>query len=119
MVALIAVGYALVIGIRRRRRDLAILKTLGFAAGRCGPGRVAGHDAGGSGVVIGVPLGILVGRVAWRLVADGLGVTDHPTVPVFGLVAVAVAAIAARQRHRMAPGALAARTRPAVVLRSE
>ena len=120
VVALIAVGYALVIGIRRRRRDLAILKTLGFDRGQV---RAAvawqATTLGALGVVVGVPLGILVGRVAWKLVADDLGVTDRITEPVLGLVVVAVAAIVLANVIAWFPARAAARTRPAVVLRSE
>ena len=35
VVALLAVGFALVTAVRRRRRELAVLKTLGFRATRC------------------------------------------------------------------------------------
>ena len=44
--AVLAVGHALVTGVRRRRRDLALLKTLGFDRRQlAGHGRVAGDDA--------------------------------------------------------------------------
>jgi hypothetical protein len=120
VVALIAVGYALVIGIRRRRRDLAILKTLGFDRGQV---RAAvawqATTLGVLGVVVGVPLGILVGRVAWKLVADDLGVTDRITVPVLALVVAGLATIALVNIIAWFPARTAARTRPATVLRSE
>ncbi len=119
-VALIAVGYALVIGIRRRRRDLAILKTLGFDR-RQVRGSVAWQATTLAlvGVVVGVPIGIVVGRVAWRLVANSLGIAPTSTVPFLALLAVAAAAVVLANAIAWFPARAAARTRPAVVLRSE
>jgi ABC-type lipoprotein release transport system permease subunit len=109
-----------VIGIRRRRRDLAILKTLGFDRGQV---RAAvawqATTLAGIGVIVGVPLGIVVGRVAWQLVADDLGVGDTTSVPVLRLVVVAALAIVLANLIAWFPARSAARTRPAIVLRSE
>jgi predicted lysophospholipase L1 biosynthesis ABC-type transport system permease subunit len=75
----------------------------------------------GVALVLGVPVGILCGRVAWRLFAGQLGIQPVvvlpvilvpvvPVVPAALVLAVAVAAV---------PGESAARTRPAEILRSE
>ena len=75
--ATIAIAHALVTTVRRRRRELAVLKTLGFVRGQV-RGTVA-CQAGTLtlvGLVVGVPAGILVGRFAWRLVTDALGVAS-------------------------------------------
>ena len=119
-VALVAVGYTLVIGIRRRRRDLAILKTLGFDR-RQVRASVAWQATTLAlvGVVVGVPIGIVVGRVAWRLVANSLGIAPTSTVPFLALLAVAAAAVVLANAIAWFPARGAARTRPAVVLRSE
>ena len=48
VIAGIALGYTLVVSVRRRRRELAILRTVGFTRrASTRRGRVAGHDARG------------------------------------------------------------------------
>ena len=69
------------------------------------------------GVVVGVPLGVVVGSLVWRAVADGLGIDASPSIPVFAVAATATGAVVLRTRS---PGvATAGRVRPAVALRSE
>jgi predicted lysophospholipase L1 biosynthesis ABC-type transport system permease subunit len=72
--ALLAVGHGLVTGVRRRRRELALLKTLGFV--RRQVRATIGWQAtalAAIGIVVGVPLGLVAGTLVWRAVADGLG----------------------------------------------
>jgi ABC-type antimicrobial peptide transport system permease subunit len=113
-------GHALLSVIRRRRRDLAILKTLGFQR-RQVRGAVAWQASTlvTIALAIGLPVGVMLGRVLWTTFADGLGVIAVPRVPV-AVVGLAVPAglilanlIAAR------PARNAARTSPALVLRTE
>ena len=63
LVALVAVGYGLVTSVRRRRRDLAVLKTLGFRRNQV---RLTiawqATTIGLVGLVFGIPLGLIVGR---------------------------------------------------------
>ena len=68
--AVIALGLTLVASVRRRRRDLALLKTLGFTQRQLAA-TVAWQStvAVGLGIVVGVPLGIVVGRSLWNLFA--------------------------------------------------
>jgi hypothetical protein len=119
-VALIAVGFALVTAVRRRRRDLAVLKTLGFDRGQVRM-TVAWQatTVAAIGLLVGIPLGLLLGRVVWHLVADELGVAGTPTWPVFAVVLLVPAALLAVNLIAAFPARAAARTRPAVVLRSE
>ena len=58
----------LIASVRRRRRDLALLKTLGFTERQLAA-TVAWHatTAVAIGVVFGVPLGVAVGRWLWDL----------------------------------------------------
>jgi hypothetical protein len=66
----------------------------------------------------GFPVGIAVGRWAWRPVADQLGVVSGPSVPpVPALVNIAGALLAAILAPP-GPGWVAARIRRATVLRS-
>jgi ABC-type lipoprotein release transport system permease subunit len=120
VVALVAVGFALITAVRRRRRDLAVLKTLGFDR-RQVRATIAWHATTVAviGIVVGIPLGLVVGRIVWRLVADELGVSTDPTWPTVGIVVLVPVALLAVNLVAAVPARRAARTRPAVVLRSE
>jgi hypothetical protein len=119
-VALVAVGFALVTAVRRRRRDLAVFKTLGFDRRQVRM-TVAWHATtiAAIGLLVGIPLGLALGRVVWRLVADELGVAGTPTWPVRAIVSLVPAALLAVNLIAAIPARRAAGTRPAVVLRSE
>ncbi len=120
VIALVAVGLALVSSLRRRRRELAVLKTLGFTR-RQVRATVAwqASTVAAVGLVIGIPLGLLVGTSVWRRVADELGVSGEPTWPVLGIALLAVGALLAVNVIAAFPARRAANTQPAVVLRSE
>jgi hypothetical protein len=123
LVALLALGtvaHALVTSVRRRRRDLAILKTLGFVRGQISQTVAwqATTFALAAGL-LGVPLGIAGGRWAWRVVAQQLGVAAGPVVPAGSVLAIATGALLVANLVAAGPGWTAARIQPAAVLRSE
>ena len=76
---------------------------------------------GGIGLVFGIPLGIVAGRAAWRIVADGLGVSAPATltVPALWLVAGAAVTLALVNLVAVVPARSAARVDTARTLRSE
>ena len=120
LLAVIAVGHALVTSVRRRRREIALLKTVGF--GRRQVGATVAWQAttlAVVGLVVGIPIGVLIGREVWGHVADSLGVATVATVPTIALVLTGVGALALVNLIAFFPGRAAARTRPAVALRSE
>ena len=120
LLALATVTHALVTSVRRRRRDLAMLKTLGFTRGQVS--QTVAWQATTFALVAalaGLPVGIAVGRWAWRLVADQLGVAAGPVVPTASVLAIAAGALLAANLAAAGPGWAAARIRPAIVLRSE
>jgi putative ABC transport system permease protein len=123
IVALIGVAtlaHALTTVTRRRRVELAVLRSLGFV--RRQVRAVISWQAGVLAIVaviVGVPLGIAAGQVAWRLFADGLGDVPEPVVPVIALLLVSVAAIAVALVVSAAPAVLAARVSAARGLRGE
>jgi hypothetical protein len=70
-------------------------------------------------VLAGVPIGVAFGRWAWVTFANAIGVVPAPAVPATELVVGVVGLIAAGVLLALWPAAVAARTSPAVVLRSE
>lgn len=115
-----ALVHVLATAIRRRRRDLAILKTIGFVRGQV-RGAVAWQSSAiaALAIAVGIPAGIVLGRWGWRLVAAQFGVVPVPVAPAALLALVLPAAVVLANVVAAVPGRIAARTRPALVLRSE
>ena len=118
--AVLALGLTLASSVRRRRRDLAMLKTLGFthrqlAAAIAWQASVTAVV----GVVIGVPSGVAVGRELWILFARSINAVPDPTVPVPSVVLVAVGSLVFANLVAALPGRWAARTPAGLVLRAE
>jgi hypothetical protein len=118
--ALLAVGYALVTAVRRRRHELAVLKILGFDRGQV-RATVAWQSTvlGAVGLVLGIPLGIIGGRLAWHLVAISLGISTDVTTPALWLIVSVPCTLAFVNLVAYLPGRAAARTAPAVALRTD
>ena len=118
--AIAALGLTLIASVRRRRRDLALLKTLGFT-GRQLAAAIAWQStiAVLIGTVVGVPLGIALGRWLWDLFARNIHAVPAPSVPPLSVALIAVGAIALANVVAFLPGRIAARTPTALLLRSE
>jgi hypothetical protein len=118
--AVIALALTLIASVRRRRRDLAIMKTLGFTK-RMLAAAVAWQATidGLIGAVIGIPLGILFGRELWTLFARDINAVPQPTVPALTVVLVGVGTVVVAIIAALWPGRSAASTPPGLVLRSE
>lgn len=113
-------AHALFSGVRRRRRDLAVLKTLGFRRRQLAT--VATAQATTFALVallLGVPLGIAAGQALWGVAADQIGTFAGPSVPVARLLLGAAVALASSMALAVWPGQRAARTPAAQVLRAE
>jgi predicted lysophospholipase L1 biosynthesis ABC-type transport system permease subunit len=120
VLALLAVGHAIVTSVRRRRRDLALLKTLGSNRRQI-RAAVAWQATTLAivGLVVGIPAGLIIGNLVWRRVANGLGVTTSAAIPTLALILIVPCALALTNLIAFFPARAAARTRPAVALRSE
>jgi hypothetical protein len=118
--AVAALTLALVSSVHRRRRDLALLRSLG-CTGRQLRATVAWQAsiAGGLGVIVGVPLGIVAGRWLWDLFARSVYVVPDPTVPVLSLAVAVVCTMVLVNVVAAMPGRSAASTSTARVLRGE
>jgi hypothetical protein len=118
--AVLALGLTLAETVRRRRRDLALLKSLGFTRRQLSA--VAAWQASVAavvGVVLGVPIGVVLGRQLWILFARDIDAVPEPTVPVLSIVLICIGAIVLANLVAALPGRLAARTPTALALRAE
>jgi hypothetical protein len=117
--ALLTVTHLLVTSVRRRRRDFAVLRVLGCTTAQLRAS--AAWQASTLTVLalaIGIPLGILGGRLAWQAFARYLGVLPVPALPV-PLLLLAAAALVLALLVAVFPARSAARTRPAPTLHTE
>jgi ABC-type antimicrobial peptide transport system permease subunit len=123
VLALLAIGtltHVLLSGVRRRRRDLAVLKTLGLVRSQLL--RVVSWQASTLTVValaVGLPLGVLAGRWSWALFAGATGVAGRADIPVPLVLAAIPVTLVLAIAIAAGPGWTAARLRPALILRSE
>ena len=113
------IAHTLVTSVHRRRRDLAILKAMGFVS-RQVRATVAWQASAiaATGLVIGLPLGVAAGRWAWTLLARGFAIEPVPVISAFVLLSVPAVLLMANLVAAV-PARAAARTQPAVVLRTE
>jgi FtsX-like permease family len=115
-----ALAHALVTSVRRRRRDLAILKTLGFTRAQVVVAVAwQATTVAAIGLLVGLPLGLGIGRFAWSVFAEGLGVVPEAVTPVGFTALVVPATIVLANLIAALPAQAAARTQPALVLRAE
>jgi FtsX-like permease family len=113
-------AHLLLVSASRRRREFALLKVLGFVRRQI---RVSvswqATTVAAVGIVVGIPLGIVVGNLAWQAFASNLGAVPLTVVPV-GLVAlVGGGALLLGNLLAVGPASFAARARPAAALREE
>jgi hypothetical protein len=123
LMALLAGGvlaYGLAVTVRRNAHDLAVARALGLTPRLLRrTARWASLAFATAALVVGVPIGLVAGRVIWRTYAEGLGVVADPVIAPWEIVAVVgatvllallVGTLAARRQARILPG---------TVLRSE
>jgi hypothetical protein len=118
--AVIALGLTLVTSVRRRRTDLALLKSLGFTKRQLASAIAwQASVAAGIGCVVGIPLGIAIGRFLWDLFVRQINAVPDPTIPTWSIVLIGVGAVILANLVAAVPGRIAARTPTAQLLRSE
>ena len=118
--AVLALGITLTASVRRRRRDLALLKTLGFTRRQLAV-TVAWQASVAAfvGIILGVPGGIALGRWLWDLFARDIYAVPRPSVPALEVLVVVGVTIVLANLVAALPGRMAARTATALVLRAE
>lgn len=87
-------AYLLSASLRQGRRDLAILRVLGFTRRQSITTVVVQAVAVAlAGALLAVPVGLTLGRAAWREAAQGVGVAVVPEVSLAGTLGVVLAAV--------------------------
>ena len=119
LVAVATLAHLLVTSVHERRRELALLRTLGIS-GQQLRATVGWHASvvAVTALAVGAPLGILLGRAIWRWFAAGLDASAPAETPWMWLVVVLVATVVLANLVAAIPGRSAARTRPTVILRA-
>src|SRR6185369_6794569 len=94
LLASATVAHALVTTVRRRRQELAVLRSIGFTRRQA---RIAiGWQAtllAAAGAIIGVPAGIVAGRAMWQGLADSFPVVYVPPLALLAVLLVVPAAV--------------------------
>jgi len=111
-------SHLLLVSVSRRRREIGLLKVLGFAKHQIAS--VVAWQAttlAVVGVVIGMPLGVVLGRAVWAAFASNLGVIPVSVVPARRLAILVAAVMIAANLIAIAPALVATRWRPEELLR--
>ncbi len=120
LLAMGAIGHALGTATRRRRHTVAVLRAVGMTPRQS---RAIVFTQAGTlaavGLVVGVPLGLAAGRLAWRAVADLTPLLYVPPLATLALVLAAPAALLAGAMLAVLPARRVARSRPGEALREE
>ena len=115
-----ALGLTLLNSVRRHRRDLAVLKTIGFVRPQVSA-TVAWQATilAVGALVLGIPAGVALGRWTWRLVANNAGSVSPAVVPLAAILVVVPATLVVANLLAGGPAWAAGRIQPARVLKAE
>ena len=120
LLASATVAHALVTTVRRRRQELAVMRSIGLTRRQS---RIAiawqATIIAVAGVIVGVPLGIVTGRLLWRRLASDFPIAYVPPLALLAVLLVVPAAILLANLLAALPARSAARIRPAEALRTE
>lgn len=112
--------HVLFVSAGRRRKELAVLRVLGFQRRQVrGTILVQALALAAAGSAIGVPVGLVVGRLAWRAVTSEVGAITGPHTPWVLLLLTVPAVACGAALASWAPSRGAARRSPAADLRAE
>lgn len=120
LAAVTATIHGVVTSVRRRRRDLAVLRAIGFEDGQM---RTVVTAQTATIVVVallvGIPVGLVAGRWAWRSLAADMGVSHTASHPVVATAVLACGLLAVALIASLLPARSAVRSRPSHTLRTE
>jgi hypothetical protein len=93
LLGVISTSHALAVTVRRRRVELGVLSALGFTPRQRRLVIAAQATAIACvALVLGIPLGVIAGRVVWSMIAGSMGVATDAAFPL-GLLAVGTPAV--------------------------
>jgi len=116
----LTVAHVMFTSTRARRRDLAILRSLG--ADRGWITRAVHWQATAFTVVpvaIGVPLGFIIGRIIFAAFANSMGAINDASLPVAIVAAVVLGVLVLANAVASIPARRARHMRPAVILQTD
>jgi FtsX-like permease family len=110
-------AHLLVVSVARRRREIGLLKVLGFV-NRQVAAAVSWQATTLAliGIVVGVPLGLVAGEAIWNAFANNLGAVPISVVPVWLVVTLAVGVLVVANLLAIGPALVATRSKPARLL---
>jgi ABC-type lipoprotein release transport system permease subunit len=111
--------HVLVVSVGERRQEAGLLKALGFVRRQVAAAVLwQAATVALVGIVVGVPAGIVIGRLVWRLFAGNLGVLPVPVVVDWVIAAIAAGTLAVAVALALGPARAAARCPAAQVMRA-
>ena len=120
LIGLAAIAHFLVTMVRRRRRDLAVLRSLGYTRRQvAATARWQATILVLVAVAVGAPVGFLVGQWTWSITAGVLGVAQDVSMPVVPLLLVVPATLIVANVVAAVPARVAGRVAPSTALRTE
>ncbi len=120
LLAVGALGHVLATSARRRGKDFAVLRALGLTRWDSRIVlNVQGTAIGLVGLIVGIPAGIVLGRLGWAVVAESVPLAVVRPVAAFAVLALVPLALLVANGLAVWPGRRVARLRPAEVLRTE
>jgi ABC-type lipoprotein release transport system permease subunit len=106
--------HMLVVSVGRRRREIGLLKALGFVNSQVGMAvSWQATTVAFVGIVVGIPVGVAVGQAVWQAFATNLGAVPVSTVPVWLIAALGAGVLVVANVLAVAPALVAARSRTA------
>lgn len=120
LIAIAALGAVLLSCARRRRHEFAILRALGMTRGNVRTVlNSQGTAIGLFGLVVGIPLGLAVGRLGWRAIAERVPLSEIPPLALTAALLLIPATLIAANVLALWPGRVTLSHLPAAELRAE
>jgi hypothetical protein len=112
-------AHLLVVSVSRRRREIGLLKVLGFV-NRQVVSAVSWQATTLAlvGILIGVPVGLAVGQAVWKFFANYLGAVPVSVVPTWLIGVLVVGVLVVANVIAIAPAVVATRSKPGDLLRT-
>jgi hypothetical protein len=120
LIAVAALGSVLLSGARRRSPEFAVLRALGMTRGNI---RAILNSQGTAiaifGLVVGIPLGLAVGRLGWRAIAERVPLAEVPPVALVATLLLIPVTVVAANVLALWPGRVALAHTASEELRAE